>query len=706
MSKKLTVFLLVALVLTCTICPSIASGLTKTKISLEQAIKIAKAAFSTINFPEKFEHSFAELKGKPQWQLRWTDPENSCEISISIDALAGHILSFNRWEYDPDAVYAPLPQLSQQEARQKAEDFLRRMAPQELAACRCQPVQELRPQLQDRHWPLLYRFNFQRFAHDIPFNYNGLQVEVNADTGDITNYRYTWTEGTPPPPAAVIGKDKAQELAQDASNMELQYYWPASKAGQQAEPILVYNSPNINNTVVDAFTGEVQHAYDVGYEANLGARKMANDELSLSPAEREAITQLEGLLTQTQALQLARQRLSIGEEYSLQDGRLYADGQYLNQRIWSFSFVRETESAQKDYAYANLNAKTGEIYYFSTSAGQSDTAADARLSREEAQAIAWAYIQELSPDKAQHVELTPSADPMPVPEQLDKKYLYYAFDYRRLVNGIPFPGNYFRVRVYAGQEPMVVDYSLRWVDDAKFPSKKGIVSLKAAQATLGQEYPFRLEYLTERQQDPIRPLAASDKNEGDIRLVYRQEPAPSTIFSAQDMRPLDRSGQPIQKEDIPLPQDIQGHWAEQDIIYLTQVGILQTPEDGQYRPDAATTIGEWLTVLAKATGMQDEAQARRLLLHKDIDRERQLTREDLAVYAVRVLGYEQVASLSNIFQLAAADAALVTPQHIGHVAIALELGLIKHDTNAFEPTAAVTRAETVYTLMHMLRMTR
>ena len=71
--------------------------------------------------------------------------------------------------------------------------------------------------------------------------------------------------------------------------------------------------------------------------------------------------------------------------------------------------------------------------------------------------------------------------------------------------------------------------------------------------------------------------------------------------------------------------------------------------------------------------------------NKSFDFDSPITREELAVWYIRVLGLEQAAKHSGIYKLDVADANKVQIEYTGYVALATSLGLLKTDQNHFRP---------------------
>lgn len=675
------------------------SAQTKTRLTLADAIKVAKSSFPDQNWDDlDFNSTYVEWDGTPRWQLHWTD-EATGEVYIVVQAENGRVLEYNTWSHsNEEGELAPLPKLAEAAALAEAEAFLKRLVPAEFALCRYQAGDPLRPYLAKRSRHLSYNFSFQRFANDIPFNFNGLKVRVNADTGAVMSYNYIWTEGPVPALTNIIDDDKAAAIAQDAGKMELQYYIPHNaKRGEMTKPILVYQAPKLNYLCVDALSGEIYAPLDQPLfgRAGLGSKEMADNSSTLSPAEQKEVALIEGLLRQAEAEQKARQVFKLQDNYKLDDASLTASWRNPEQRRWNLQFNDQDEGNAQQHVQISLDAATSEILHFYSSLQRDDFATKGNLDCAAAEKIASAYIKQINSSKARQVELV---QPEKNEDQAEHKPLNYYFTYRRLINGIPCPQNGFTVNVYAGEKPLVLSYNLEWFD-TKFPAATDSLSLEQAQTALRSAYPFHLEYRVQQQRQ-VQPLA--DKVDTQpIRLVYTQAPVPSTMFAAKTMTPLDAYGKVIEEDTKRLPTDIAGHPAEQDILFLAKVGILQVPQDGLYRPDEAATIKDWLELLANAAGSSSEQG-----IDKTIDTDKRLKREKLAYYAIRALGYEKIAALSSIFKIDAADATEVTPSYIGHLAIALELDLLQLTADKVAPQAAASRADLATTLMQMLAIER
>ena len=78
---------------------------------------------------------------------------------------------------------------------------------------------------------------------------------------------------------------------------------------------------------------------------------------------------------------------------------------------------------------------------------------------------------------------------------------------------------------------------------------------------------------------------------------------------------------------------------------------------------------------------------------KNFDVDSPITREELSVWMIRVLGLDQAAKDSSIFKLGFTDADKIQSANAGYVAMANSMGLVKAEENRFNPNREVTYAE-------------
>ncbi len=706
------------------------SGMAAENMTLTQAIQRAKELLPDLQYPSQFESSLSEIDGRPVWHLRWYSKEEPTHyVNLSLDASSGQLLDFRQYRDPGQETYAPIPEYSQEQAYPIAEAFAKHVAGAQLAQCKYQPVPPPRPFLSSRHWPQFYHFTFKRFVNDIPFNMNTISVSVHGDTGEVESFSMRWHDLEFPEPTNLIGTEKAAEVLKQQGDMKLMYLWPSSVKPEEARPFLAYSFPKANSLYINAQTGElVSEYYPYPHEAPAGyGEKQAREDTALTPEEAAVVTKIDGLLTLEQVEAKAREEFNIPSEIPLQSRRLVKDWQFRSVRVWTLSFyAKDVEDGYISYN-ASFDAKTGELLSYNHDQDYK-APEQGSMTFEQAEAFARAFIEQQSPDKVGQVKLV--TEPTERKEG-DKLPVYYYFRYEREFNGIPFPANYVTVSVKADEKPEVMHYSLRWVE-THFPSPAKALELDAAYTQVVERFPFILEYrlVTEEKVTKVSEKSSLKVLEPKIVLAYRLTSLPSYVLSPTDLHPIDYQGKPVVEKEETLPQDVAGHWAEGDIMFLGKVGIIEAPH-GQFKPDQDITVGEWIEMLSRATGWHTDhpiivlppwAKAAEgqpyaglvrtainvglILPGENVDLSKALTREDLAVFAVRAMGYEKVASLPGIYQLPVTDAAQVSPERVGHVAITIGLKVMVGSSNTFRPQNVTSKAEAAVVLVRLLNVER
>ncbi len=727
MKRRLCLFLLVALLAT-TVAPGLAAA--DSGISLTDAILLAKQAFPEVEFPSEFTSSYAENYGQGIWRLNWYNYETErAEVNVQVNAITGEIIRFGKYnEPDPHQVYSPLPKLEQLEAQRLAESFLQRLIPEKFAECLYEEQAPPRPYLRERNWQQSYSFQFVRQVNSIPVPANTINVSVNGDTGEILSYNLNWNDIDFPAPEGIITSKQATEVLKEQGELELQYFWPYVQRGGTASPVLAYSYPGINNLYVDAHTGELQSGYVYyGDEKRMAAdTAQAAPSPGLTPEELAEVEHVAGLLTQEEAESEARALVSIPDYLELQSASLYKDGRFPELRAWRLYFYSQYVDGERNSEsfHVRIDAESGELYSMSHNWPHDSEIKVGTLSPEQAKEVADAFMQRHNPDKANQVEL----QSVPTKDEDKDNALYYSFFYRRMVNDIPFVDNHISVTVKGEEQGIVTDYNVSWVE-AEFPNPAVALSEEEAYEQLVAPYPWKQEYRLVSEPVTYDEDGRYVQPKQIAVLTYRLSSVPSTRFTADQMLPMDSRGEVIEQQQTTVPQDVAGIPAAADIAFLSKVGIIQL-DNGLFYPEREITVGEWLEMLSRACGWnsspiiilprwaeaaadspyaaaaQAAIAAGLILPGENLDMSKVLSREELAVFAVRALGHEQVAAIPGIFQFDALDADQVTPARIGHVAIARGLGILVGGGSYYQPQATSTKTTGAVVLMRMLRLER
>ncbi|MFT9847300.1 S-layer homology domain-containing protein [Aneurinibacillus sp. REN35] len=171
--------------------------------------------------------------------------------------------------------------------------------------------------------------------------------------------------------------------------------------------------------------------------------------------------------------------------------------------------------------------------------------------------------------------------------------------------------------------------------------------------------------------------------------------------------------------------DIEGHWAETQILSLARQGIIKGVDDGKFAPDQTLTKGQFVVMLAgifksdlTTRGTAQEvtkyfSDAKRSDYYADelvrlrkagvvddrgtFNGERKLTRQEMAHYltnAYRYLYKQDLSSLINVNNIPFKDAKEIASGYRDDVVIADKINLISgRDNGEFDPRATLTRGE-------------
>lgn len=150
-----------------------------------------------------------------------------------VNAKTGELVSFYIYNEDSSKGTAGL---SEAKAKEKAESFMKKIAPEKFEQARFYespgyPVYKMDGQVTN------YNFNYYRQVNGIDFIGNGFSVTVNRASGLITQYECNWYEGiTFPGIDHAISEEAAFDAINDTGKMGLMY-----KKVNEGETALVYD---------------------------------------------------------------------------------------------------------------------------------------------------------------------------------------------------------------------------------------------------------------------------------------------------------------------------------------------------------------------------------------------------------------------------------------------------------------------------------
>lgn len=718
MRKYVSLLLTVLLLVTASI-PMLAAP--APKITLEQAVKIAKAAFPVPEGLTVFESSYSAYGDKPRWNLGWNAPADSSvrgSLSIEVDAESGDILNMYRWQ-DDNTPKAALPKYSRAEAEKLARELAEKIQPR-FAETRLVEYPD-----DEGFWggPVSsYRFQFQRIVNGYPYSDNGISVEVDANTLEVTSYRFNWdTDIDFPRPDKLISPQEAEKAFLTKGAPRLIYFRPQPEGNKERPVKLVYDLSRTTSYVVDAQTGEVRlNDYWYGPGAMGGMAKDAEATSAsneLSPAEQAEVKELADLLTQEQAIAKVKAMFKIPSQMKLEHARLGKSWEYTLQRQWNFSWEATAKDEGGESINASVDARTGDVlqyYYYSWSADGSEKP-KIKYKKEELQQIAADFVTKYQPERFAECKLEETQREDFVSPREDEQRSY-SFNWVRYVNDIPFLQQGFRLEVSA-ETGAITSYNMTWAD-LDFPSAEGILDQESINQITFKTSPLVVEYLPVPQVEP----GSSDNNKPKVGLFYHVQSRylPGSMLDAKTGAFLDYEGNPVPERDKAVFADLKDHPAAEAVALLVDKNIVQGAPDGKFYPDDHITQPAYLVMLLRTTGYQprgeitdgpwykqyeDQARRRGILKAEDkINPTAAITREQAAVWTVRALEQERIAALEGIWNVPAQDAAAI--KFPGHVALYLAQGLDPDRQENFRPSAPLTRAQAAQGMVLFLSQER
>lgn len=724
--KRFKSFMVVLLVLVFAFSAFIpgASAQGNTAFSQEEAIEKIKGIFDTSGY-DNFNINYNEDKNQKTWFLNWSkSKEPYGSLDATIDADTGYILNLNMYKgYDPDRKPSPIPRISKDEAVKIAAEFAKSHQPEEFAKTKY--VERKEPSV--RPFGAIYQqdyfINFVRVEKGIPVDGEGMYINVDASTGDVRNYNFNWSYEALPSSDKIISKEEAEKAFKTKVGLKLIYQRYYNYGTKSDEVKLVYTVNDSRGTFINAATGElIENGKYFPYRGDMGGAEMKNTpaDQALTPQEQEEVEATKNCITKDAAVAAAKKYVTIPEGYILSNAGLYEDYNNPGQKTWNLNWNSDPKTSNTEYPGSisvRVNAVNSELISFDVyDSSRYDQSFQQKYDRTAARKIAEDFIKKVQPERFNQVKLEEIAGN---DVYLEKSREHY-FNFTREVNGIPYTANGFTVAVDA-QSGQIINYDMRW-QDRDFPKLDGALSKDEAEAAFMKDVGLELAYIRIYQ-----PKEQTSK----FYLVYRMKPSASYTFDAFNFTPLDFQGKPIKEQAETVFSDIKGHWAEKDIQLLVDMGLIQSKDD-KFHPDENMSQGDFIKLLMISSGRSpvndmsdavavkvgtapsqgsddiqkyiDAAIKAGIAKKGEIEAQKPISREKMAVFTVRSLGFDKVASISDIYSVPAKDAAAISPAYKGHAAIAMGLGLIQGVGGKFEPQGNVSRAQAAVVIVRMLKL--
>ncbi|MGE5416385.1 MAG: YcdB/YcdC domain-containing protein [Acidobacteriota bacterium] len=722
--KRLLALALVIMLLTAIVPAACLAG-EQPPVPLKTAIQNVKNVFPVPPAFTEFSSRYNEAGGRKTWALSWKAPGASGWFNAEVDAATGEIVSLSLDQ--PSAYPVPMiriPTVTLDEAVKTADNWLKRLAPSHL--------KELKMNSPEKTWQNIdlynsfYQISWQRMANGIPVRGEGASINIDRTKDKIVSYNLTWTPAQFPSPAKIMNAAKADSGFTSTNMLELQYLVPQDrvfmeKKGTPIQPVLVYRLTHKSGGIIDALTGMPLELPKDQYLQNTelalgrgGMPGMAYDEKSklpaptdLSPQEMAEVVANEKLITQDQALAVLHKWVYRSNSMTVESANLDTDFSNPKTRIWRMSLAPKPDSNNKSQMFATVNAVSGELLDFSFELPQ-DGNQESKLTTEQAMNLVKEFLKAVSVDKYKSTRMEQNEANTSYLDKQPTNPINYTFT--RLVNNIPVPsdGMTVSVNVTTGE---ILSYRLTW-QDLSFPSPANVMTDSRAEQSYLSSLPLKLSYCT-----VVSSTGATSMKllyVPTLKMVTDNYNISTSMIDAITGQPLDWAGKPLENKELrAVFQDIKGSFAESDIAILGQAGYFK--EFGQkFEPNKNITLVSLLRALLTARdgnlsyNTTENAEIMRLAAERGwvkgkVDPNMPVTREMLGRLLIRYLGIEYLAKMSSIYKPSYRDVASNSP-FAGHAALLKGLGLVHTQGSTYQPQAKVTRAETAWTIMRLLKL--
>ncbi len=714
------------------------------KISKDKAIEIAKEALKSyfeyeidekkFEIEIRFDESYWGTDGYA-WEIEWDryDDNERVSIDVSLNADDGKILNIRKREYNYDDEEPTIAQITEEEAKAKAEEFIKKINPQEYKEVKLE--EDMYPKYKG---DTDYNFNYTREINGVPFQRNSINIEVDGIKGEVVSYRYNWDEDADFPSVdGIIDAENAEVVMRDNVDMELKYipyrndyYYYDDKI---TEIKLIYNPKFENGYMVDAKEGTM-----LDYGGKTLEEELVKD---LTDERKEEIFKNAKIIT-TQSKEISQDRASevikkyvselYGDGYELEGLRYTENDDYWRtngKKAWTADFSKEEGYRRYDDGEIAIDALTEELisaYKYEDYDEEIEEGYEPAITWEEGYDKAIEVIEKYFPSKIKDVDTearywkrTRYHNGKELPE------LQYYYSFQREVNGIYYSHDEISVEIDT-KEGNIIQLECRWNEEVEFPKAQGTISKEDAVEIFFEENKPELAYTKINNSDDV------DNPDWEIKLVYL---LPYRYYRGNNIdaftgKFLDYRGEEIGDVDDNFKEIIKDHEAEKELSILASQGIIDTKE---FELDKEVTKIEALKMMVDAKGYrpymargaeelkftnveEDDEDYKYLQIavqygileneKSKFDGDEKITKEELAEMLVKLIGYDEIAELEDIFKISYKDSKKVSKDKIGYVAICQGLEIIKDTDGKFGPKDNVKMVDialAVYNALSNLR---
>jgi len=680
---------------------SMGTGFSDETSEMQKVLGVVKGRVDIPQNLTKFEYRIEQGAYGTSYVFSWRSLTEGDYESIDVSCyINGVITGYNYYKnnaFNENSAVRFL-QLSRQDAKLKAQEFLKRLNPEIYSQIAFRD-EDVGPYIGVAN----HYFTFDRTVNGVPFNENSGNISLDDKTGQVTMFNINWWgESSFDDASKVIDVAKAQKAYSEKIGLKLVY-----QTRMDGEKTVVYPAyiPKGNNTeVIDAITGEkiAFQRTDMYYPGGMGSN-MRNDmkekaQPQFTPQEIAKIDESQKLITAEKAEAIVRADKIIAlENKEKPTASLYEDYGKKGEYVWNLYFQGNMDIQDEKIMFpqnglsVSLNAKTGEITGFNYNITE-EKATNKNITEAVAEKTANSVLIAFAKDRAGSFKKEDAVNYDLSPIKI------FNFNYVRNVNGIPFYDNTANISVSA-ISGRVLSYNSSW-SDVEFPLIANVITAEKASARLFEQAKYTLAYIGDYSK--YKPYMSSMPPQ-TTKLAYVFDNSIYVLLDAFDGKLINGDGKPQTDKKVKEYNDIKGHYAEAQIQKLLEYGIAFDGES--FRPDDVMLQKNYLALLNmvfnnyNTVNMNDKSQVDSMYSNfrmsgivKEDEKspEQPITREDSVKFLVRAMGIEKYALIKGIYNCQFTD----VTDYIGHISLIAGLGIVNgNGDGTFEPKEILSRAQ-------------
>lgn len=663
------------------------------------------------------------------WIIQWqySIGNSGYGFSSTVDAMNGDLIStYLHFPLAENVTYYP-PKFSRTEALEKAKNFISAAAPSlKSGDLKLEDTDTYVGYNQALFGPVQYTFSFTVLTNGLPST-DSLMVTLDGD-GNVISFNKPYSAMEYPSAKPAVAFAQAEKKFKDEFEIVLSYI-PVYKNGVIDKWVLGWRPQEQSIYSIDAQTGrKIDSEGAVVSDTALSYEAVPPGKQVFQPVTSGKE------LTAEEAAKRVEEAVGLPKDRRLASQTLSSSYPNKKEKQWMLSWGEESADMRAGLparSFAVINATTGEInqfqldqYSLPVNDKKEAPAAGKKLTAAEAKQQALALISRLYNNASSTLKLIEHGGTWSVlPEGQG-----YRYQFERYHQGIPVSDSYINLQldVY-GRLTLYTGGGSPGVEENTEPPVPVVSKADALKSYLDL-YQLKLQY------NRIGGYFMTGYIAPKIKLVYSPQPGdlsrPYEVLDAKTGKWLTVYEGIGQNTRADSATDIKGHPAEKQLSELLKYGVLTPDEEGKINPDQEITVGDWYTIIAKAstpyyTGFANgeakvtagvspespyynaiEYAITRSWISRDavVQPEKKLTREELAVTLASFLKYSKLSdflkddAVLNTFS----DSASI--QNKGAAALSVRLGLLQAENGRFNPQQIVTKAQAASVIMKLVEL--